>query len=204
MSLQFALISISSMAVQRVVNAYGTVVIAAFTATNRIEQLIHQPYTTLGTSLATYSGQNYGAEKYDRVYTGYRKGLLIMAVTTAIMILVMQFFGGTITSLFVTDDRVVALGAMGLRITSLFYLALGLIYVVRGVLTGVGDAFFALFNGIVEVIGRFTLPILMTKYMGMGETGIWVSAGVVWVVSGVTAWYRYRTYLYDRIKPLKA
>ncbi len=193
MSLQFALISISSMAVQRVVNA-----------TNRIEQLIHQPYTTLGTSLATYSGQNYGAEKYDRVYTGYRKGLLIMAVTTAIMILVMQFFGGTITSLFVTDDRVVALGAMGLRITSLFYLALGLIYVVRGVLTGVGDAFFALFNGIVEVIGRFTLPILMTKYMGMGETGIWVSAGVVWVVSGVTAWYRYRTYLYDRIKPLKA
>lgn len=204
MSLQFALISISSMAVQRVVNAYGTVVIAAFTATNRIEQLIHQPYTTLGTSLATYSGQNYGAKNYDRVYTGYKKGLLIMAVITGIMMLVMQFFGGAITSLFVTDERVVALGAMGLRITSLFYLALGLIYVVRGVLTGVGDAFFALFNGIVEVIGRFTLPILMTKYMGMGETGIWVSAGVVWIVSGVTAWYRYRTYLYDRIKPVKA
>lgn len=204
MSLQFALISISAMAVQRVVNAYGTTVIAAFTATNRIEQLIHQPYTTLGASLATFSGQNYGAKKYDRVYAGYKKGLLIMVVLSAIMILIMQTLGGTITGWFVTDTQVIRLGAMGLRITSLFYAALGLIYVVRGVLTGVGDAFFALFNGIVEVIGRFTLPILMTKYMGMGETGIWVSAGVVWVVSGVTAWYRYMTYLHGRIKPSRA
>ena len=204
MSLQFALISISAMAVQRVVNSYGTVVIAAFTATNRIEQLIHQPYTTLGASLATFCGQNYGARKNDRVYLGYIKGLLIMAVLTAVMIIVMQFFGKGITSLFVTDPDVVALGGMGLRITSLFYPALGLIYVVRGVLTGVGDAFFALFNGIVEVIGRFTLPILMTKYMGMGETGIWVSAGVVWVVSGVSAWWRYKTFLHDRIRPSSA
>ena len=203
MSLQFALISISAMAVQRVVNSYGTTVIAAFTATNRIEQLIHQPYTTLGASLATFCGQNYGAKKYDRVYSGYKKGLLIMAVLTIVMILVMQFFGGAITGLFVTDSEVISLGAMGLRITSSFYFALGLIYVVRGVLTGVGDAFFALFNGIVEVIGRFTLPILITKYMGMGRTGIWVSAGVVWVVSGVSAWYRYRTYLYDSIRPKK-
>ena len=126
-----------------------------------------------------------------------------MAVLTSVMILVMQLFGGAITSLFVTDPKVIELGRTGLRITSLFYLALGLIYVVRGVLTGVGDAFFALFNGIVEVIGRFTLPILMTKYMGMGSTGIWVSAGVVWVVSGVSAWWRYRTFLHDRIKPAK-
>ena len=199
MSLQFALISVSAMAVQKVVNAYGTVVIAAFTATNRIEQLIHQPYTTLGASLATFCGQNYGAKKYDRVYMGYKKGLLIMIVLTSVMFITMQLFGGAITSLFVTDETVISLGAMGLRITSWFYPALGLIYVVRGVLTGVGDAFFALFNGIVEVIGRFTLPILMTAYMGMGKTGIWASAGVVWVLSGVTAWYRYLTYLHKRI-----
>ncbi|MBR4575285.1 MAG: MATE family efflux transporter [Lachnospiraceae bacterium] len=203
MSLQFALISISGMAVQRVVNAYGTVVIAAFTATNRIEQLIHQPYTTLGASLATFCGQNYGARKNDRVYEGYIKGLIIMLVLTAVMILSMQLFGEAITGLFVTDERVIRLGGMGLRITSLFYPALGLIYVVRGVLMGVGDAFFALFNGIVEVIGRFTLPILMTSYMGMGATGIWVSAGVVWVVSGLTAWWRYYTYLHGRIRDAK-
>ena len=123
-----------------------------------------------------------------------------MLVMTAVMILTMQLFGGAITGLFVTDPLVVELGGFGLRITSLFYPALGLIYVVRGVLLGVGDGFFALFNGIVEVIGRFTLPILMTSYMGMGSTGIWVSAGVVWVLSGVTAWWRYRTYLAPSLK----
>ena len=200
MSLQFALIAISSMAVQRIVNSYGTVVVAAFTATSRIEQLIHQPYQTLSASLSTYTGQNYGARKYDRVYTGYKKGFVMMAQLTVVMFVVMQFFGGQITSLFVDDRQVIELGARGLRITSIFYLALGSIYVIRAVLTGVGDAFFALFNGIVEVIGRFTLPLLMTKYMGMGATGIWLSTGLVWILSGATAWLRYYTHLHGTIR----
>jgi len=195
MSLQFALIAISSMAVQRIVNSYGPTVLAAFTATNRIEQLIHQPYMTLGASLSTFCGQNYGAKKYDRVYEGYRKGTMIMIAITAAMMFVMQFFGGAITSLFVPEPEVIRLGAMGLRINSLFYAALGMIYVVRGVLTGVGDAFFALFNGIVEVAGRFTIPLLMTSYLGFGASGIWWSTGLVWVLSAAGAVLRYVTHL---------
>lgn len=191
MSLQFGMIAISTMAVQRITNSYGTVVVAAFTATSRIEQLIHQPYTTLGMSISTFCGQNFGARRFDRVMAGYRKGLLIMISITAVMVIVMQCFGGAITSLFVTDPEVIALGAAGLRVTSLFYAALGLIYVVRGVLTGIGDALFSLLNGIIEVAGRFTIPILITKYLGMGEIGIWVSTGIVWVLSGVTAWMRH-------------
>ncbi len=194
MSLQFALIAISSMAVQRIVNQYGPVVVAAFTATNRIEQLIHQPFMTLGASLSTFSGQNYGAKRNDRVYAGYKSGISIMVLLSLILILGMQLFGRTLTSLFVTDTAIIELGAKGLRITSLFYMALGLIYVVRGVLTGIGDAFFALFNGIVEVIGRFTIPIFMCSYLGFGSTGIWLSAGVVWFLSGITAWFRYLGY----------
>lgn len=194
MSLQFGLIAISAMAVQRIVNSFGTVVVAAFTATNRIEQLIHQPYTTLGASLATFSGQNYGAKRNDRVYQGYKTGVIIMISLTTVLIAVIQLFGKTITSLFVTDNEVIMLGALGLRITSLFYFALGMIYVVRGVLTGIGDAFFALFNGIVEVIGRFTIPVLMTVYMGLGRPGIWISSGVVWLLSAVTAWFRFNSY----------
>ncbi len=199
MSLQFAMIAVSSMAVQRIVNSYGTTVVAAFTATGRIEQFIHMPYQTLGASLATFSGQNYGARKFDRVYAGYRKALLIMAVITVVMLGVMQFFGGAITSLFISEPEVITLGKMGLRITSLFYITLGMIYVVRGVLTGVGDAFFALFNGIVEVIGRFTVPIFFTAYLGMGPKGIWVSSGIVWAISGFTAWLRYYYHLHKKI-----
>ena len=200
MSLQFGLIAISSMAVQRIVNSYGTVVVAAFTATNRIEQLIHQPYTTLGVSLATFTGQNYGARRNDRVYAGYRSGMIIMLILTAVLIFMMQFFGRAMISMFVTDTEVISMGAKGLKITSLFYPVLGVIYVVRGVLTGAGDAIFALLNGIIEVIGRFTIPLLMTSYMGFGAMGIWLSAGVVWALSAVTAWIRYIQYSRKHIK----
>ncbi len=193
MSLQFALIAISGMAVQRIVNNYGTVVVAAFTATCRIEQLIHQPYTTLSASIATFCGQNYGANKLDRVNEGYKKGVIIMVCITIVMMISMQLFGGAITAMFVSDPEIIALGARGLRTTSLFYLALGMIYVVRGVLTGIGDAFFAMFNGVVEVLGRFTVPILLTQYMGLGAIGIWISTGIVWFLSGSTAWLRLYT-----------
>ncbi len=196
MSLQFALIAISAMAVQRIVNNFGTVVVAAFTATNRIEQLIHQPYTTLSASIATFCGQNYGARKLDRVHLGYRKGLIITVCITVVMVISMQLFGGPITAMFVSEPEIISLGAMGLKITSLFYITLGLIYLVRGVLTGIGDAFFALFNGVVEVIGRFTIPLLLTQYLGMGEVAIWVSSGIVWALSGITAWMRLFQILY--------
>ena len=199
MSLQFALIAVSSMALQRVINGFGTIAITAFTATNRIEQFIHQPYMTLASSLATFSGQNFGAKKNDRVLDGYKKGIIIMVSLTVVLMLSMQFFGRTIISFFVSDEDVLAreiieLGAKGLKITSLFYLPLGMIYVVRGVLTGLGDAFFALFNGVIEVIGRFTIPLLLTAYLGYGEAGIWLSSGLVWLLSGVTAWIRYKAY----------
>lgn len=191
LSLQFSMIAISCMALQRVVNSFGEIAVAAFTATSRIEQVIHQPYQTLGAALSTYSGQNYGAGKNDRLNEGYRKSMLIMVVFTIMMIPVMQFFGEGITKIFVKEPEVIAMGAKALRISSWFYVFLGVIYVVRGVLNGVGDAFFALLNGIVEVLGRFTVPILLTMIPMFGVWGIWWSVGIVWFFSGLTAWLRY-------------
>ena len=64
LSVQFSLIAVSCMALQTVVNSFDNwVAVAAFTATSRIEQIIHQPYQTLSAALATYSVQNYGAKK---------------------------------------------------------------------------------------------------------------------------------------------
>jgi len=194
LSFQFSLIAISTMALQRVVNSFGEIAVAAFTATSRIEQLIHQPYQTLSASLSTFCGQNYGAGKHKRVLEGYRKSLVMMAVFTIIMVPVMQLFGRQITSIFVSDPAVIEMGAAAMKISSLFYIFLGLIYVVRGTLNGVGDAFFALINGVVEVIGRFVVPIALTSYFGFGVMGIWWSVGIVWFFSGATAWLRYLKY----------
>ena len=77
-------------------------------------------------------------------------------------------------------------------LSSIFYVFLGVIYIVRGVLNGVGDSFFALLNGIVEVIGRFTVPIILTIIPFIGLWGIWWSVGIVWFISGLAAWLRYR------------
>ena len=86
LAFQTSLIAISCVALQSVVNTFGSVVVAAFTATSRIEQLVQQPYSSLGMAMSTYTGQNIGAEKIDRVRQGYRKALMIMAVFSLVMI----------------------------------------------------------------------------------------------------------------------
>lgn len=192
LSLQFSLIAISCMALQRVVNTFGAVAVAAFTATSRIEQIIHQPYQTMSAALSTFCGQNYGAGKNDRVIKGYHRTFLMMTIFTAIMVPLIQIFGRQIVSIFVDETDVIEMGARAMRITSLFYIFLGLIYVTRGILNGLGDSFFALLNGIVEVVGRFTVPFLLTMIPAIGLWGIWWSVGVVWFLSGFTAWLRYK------------
>lgn len=192
LSLQFSLIAISCMALQRVVNNFGPVTMAAFTATSRIEQLIHQPYQTLSAALSTYTGQNYGAKKMKRLEEGFSKAMLLMAIFSIMMLPVMQFFGRPITAIFVKEPEVLDMGAKALRITSFFYLFLGTIYIVRGVLNGISDAFFALLNGLVEVVGRFVVPVYLVKVNGIGVWGIWWSVGIVWFMAGFTAWLRYR------------
>ncbi len=194
LSLQFSLIAISTMALQRVVNSFGAVAVAAFTSTSRIEQIIHQPYQSLSAAVSTFTGQNFGAKKNKRILEGYKKGLFLMTAFTIIMLVVMQLFGKQITSLFVKEEDVIHMGAVALNITSLFYIFLGCIYIVRGVLNGIGDSFFMLYNGIVEVVGRFTVPFLLTMIPAINVWGIWWSVGVVWFISGFTAWLRYQSF----------
>lgn len=200
LSLQFSLIAISCMALQRVVNSFGAVAVAAFAATSRVEQIIHMPYQTLSAALSTYCGQNFGAKKYDRMINGYRKAMLMMATFTICMIPVVQIFGHGIIRMFVKETSVIEMGAKAIKITSLFYIFLGMIYTVRGILNGMGDSFFAMLNGIVEVIGRFTVPFILVAIPVIGVWGIWWSLGLVWFMAGTTAWWRY---LYMKKKILK-
>ncbi len=152
--------------------------------------------------MATYTGQNYGAGNRDRIFAGFRRAMLLMAGFSVVMMAVMQLFNRQIAAIFIKEPEVIELGGMALRITSLFYLILGVIYVVRGVLMGIGDGFFALYNGVVEVIGRFTVPLFLTSIPAVGMWGIWWSVGIVWFISGATAWLRYRRYGYKKILEL--
>ena len=191
LSLQFSLIAISMMVLQTVINTYGPVVVAAYTSTGRVEQLLHQPYGTLSAALCTFTGQNLGAKKAERLLLGYRKSLILMAAFTLIMVPIMQLFSENIIRIFVDDPEVIRCGAKGLRITSCFYLLLGFINMSRGILNGVGDAVFALINGGIELVVYLTVPFVLVELPMIGVWGIWLSVGICWLSSSICCLLRY-------------
>ena len=191
LALQWSLIAISTTALQSVVNSFGSTAMAAYTATNRLEQLVQQPFGSMSMALSTYAGQNMGAGKKDRIRTGFRDSLLAMIALSALMTLIMQLFGRSLVSMFVHEQEVIDLGGSALKITSFFYVFLGVIYVTRGVLNGVGDAFFSFINGIVEIAGRVGLPLLLLHLTTSGVWSIWITAGVTWMLAGIGCVLRY-------------
>lgn len=192
LALQWSLISVSSTALQTFVNSFGPAAMAAYTSLNRIEQLIHMPYGSISAALATYSGQNYGAHDMQRVKEGFRHGMVISAVFTAVMMLAYQLLNEPIMHLFVKEEAVIRIGAEALTLTSCFYIFLAVIYMSRGVLNGVGDAMFALINGVVEVICRIALPVVLVALLpAIGHMGIWWTTVLTWVISAAFCMLRY-------------
>lgn len=191
LALQWSLIAISTTALQTFTNTFGANAVAAFTATNRLEQLVQQPFGSLSMALSTYSSQNYGANRKDRIRTGFRDNLLATAVLSALMFLLMQVWGNNLIGMFVNEADVIALGGRALKITSFFYLFLGTIYATRGVLNGIGDALFAFINGFVEIAGRIGLPVLLSAIPGVGVWAIWYTAGITWMLAGLSCVLRY-------------
>lgn len=189
--LQSSMIAVSCVALQAVVNSFGSTVVSAFTITSRIEQLVQQPYNSIGTALTTYAGQNIGAGKKDRVELGFRKSILIIVVISAIMIPVTFLFGKNIAGLFVKDAEVIELGSSALRITSLFYFFLGMIYVARSILNGCGDAAFSMVNGLAEVVCRLLFSSILTKIPTIGSWGIWITTGLTWFCVSIVCFMRY-------------
>jgi len=195
LALQWSMIAISTTALQRVVNTFGTVAVAAYTSTGRLEQLVQQPYGSMSMALSNYSGQNWGARKPERIRAGLRQGFAAVGLFSLLMFAVMQLFGNHLIGLFVNDAEVIAMGGRALRITSWFYLFLGVIYVTRGTLNGVGDAFFSFVNGAVEMAGRIFLPILLLGYTNIGVWAVWLTAGLTWMLAGISCLLRYLSWL---------
>lgn len=191
LALQNALIAFSCVALQSVVNSFKEDVMTAYTATGRIEQLVQQPFGSLGTAVSTFAGQNTGAKKLDRVKSGCIKSVILVAAFSLLMVVVMFTQGENIIRFFTPNEVAVGIGAQGLKITSMFYFFLGLIYVFRGTLNGVGDAGFALINGILEVVGRLGFAAILVSISGIGMWGCWYTNGLTWAITGIGCVLRY-------------
>lgn len=190
-ALQNSMIAISCMVLQGVVNSFGDTVMAAYTITNRIEQIVQQPYGSLGAALTTYSGQNIGAGKIDRVKKGFRQAILMALIFSILLIPVAYLFGSRIVGIFVKEQEVIDIGYRALRITSLCYFGLGMIYVPRALLNGCGDTGFAMLNGISEVVCRILYSPIFTRISLLGYWGIWCTTAATWITTAIVCVVRY-------------
>lgn len=185
-ALQNSFVSISMLALQSVINSFQeTVINAAYTAVGRIEQLVMQPFMSLGAAVASFTGQNTGAKKLDRVKRGMISSTFIIIAFSLIMLPVMYFGGEYIMRLFTKKDdfEVVKHGLEGIRITCLFYIFLGMIFITRNFLSGAGDIRIPMIMGITEVICR----VILSRYLSglIGYRGIFLATALTWVFTGI-------------------
>lgn len=190
-ALQNAMISVSMIVLQRTANGFGKEVMAAYTASMRVEQLIQQPYMSLGSAMSTFSGQNYGAQKPERIVHCYLKCVLLIFCFSLVMTGAFLCFANWIAGCFVSDADVIAIAARGLRLSCLFYFFLGLIHLTRGLLNGVGDVSFALLNGLGEVAGRIGFSFLLAQLLSIGYLAVWGTSALTWVLTMLLCVVRY-------------
>lgn len=202
-ALQNALIAFSLIVLQAIVNSYGAVFTTAFTVISRIETLIQQPFMSLGAAVSTYTGQNIGAGKTDRVVKGFNSACLINTIFALVIMALFWLFTPQIVSIFGENPKVMKMAVDGLRITSCFYVFLGLIYPTRNVLNGAGDAMFSLFTGIIECIGRVGFAYPLTLIAFMGSYGVFYATGLTWLLNGLFSLVRYKRGKWKKIHLVK-
>lgn len=197
-ALQNAMVSVSMIYLQKTANSFGDTVIAAYTATMRVEQLIQQPFMSLNAALSTFAGQNVGAGKIERVIRGYHRTVIVSSAFALLMMGLFALISPYIVGLFVSEQSVIDVGAPALVLSSCFYIPLGLIHTTRGLLNGAGDVGFAFINGLAEVVGRIGFALLLVA-LGFGEWSVWGTTCLTWVLTAVMCLVRYKLGKWKRV-----
>lgn len=190
-ALQNAMISCSMIFLQRTANGFGETVMAAYTATMRVEQLVQQPFASMNAAVSTFAGQNIGAGLQKRVIRGYHRSMLVTIGFAVFIAGIFLLLGDQIVGMFVDDPQVIEIGGKALRLSCLFYVALGTIHTTRGLLNGAGDVVYAMINGFVEVIGRIGFAIILVNIPGMGWWAVWTTTCLTWVITALMSLIRY-------------
>ena len=196
MAFQNCIIAVGGMAVQRVVNSFGFIFVAGFTATNKLYGLLEVAATSFGFSMATFAGQNLGARRPDRIRKGTNSALIISTLVSFGIAAIMFVCGRWILSLFISASAESAAEVLDVAVVYLRVMAGGLfvlyyLYVYRSALQGMGDTFMPMLSGIVEFIMRvgvaFTVPALL------GQNGVLLAEPAAWLGATVllgAAYYR--------------
>lgn len=189
---QQTFVAVGMIALYRIVNNFGTDVIAAYSVAGRIDGLAMIPSMIFGQALGTFVGQNLGAGKYERVKRGLKATLFYSVIISILVTIVVAFFKYNLMRLFTDTEAIVEIGAQYLLIVSSCYIIFSLMFSLNGVMRGAGDTLVPMFITLFSlwIIRVPFAAILSTKY---GEIGIWISVPLAWSVGTIFSFIYYRT-----------
>ena len=184
MGLQNMITAMGGLIVQSVINGFGVLFIAGYTAANKLYGLLEIAASSYGYAMSTYSGQNMGAARYDRIGKGLRAANLIGAATALLMSAIMVFFGKPVLGCFLTGDSVTVEGAMRigyhfLLVLAVFFPFLYILYVTRSCIQGMGNSLLPMISSIVQLVMRTGCALLLPALIG--ESGVFYGEVCAWL-----------------------
>ena len=175
--IQQALVGGGFMALLSIVNTFGTQTAAAYSAAGKLDGFIVMPALNIGVALSSFTGQNIGAGRLDRVKKGLRASLFLglgitITATTAIVI-----FGKAVMFLFVNNPEVIELGARYLIIVAPAYFFNTITFTLNGVIRGAGETVFPMISTLLAMwVFRVPAAAVLSRYLG--SDGIWLAVSV--------------------------
>lgn len=195
LALQNGIISIGGMIVQFVVNGYGLIFVAGFTATNKLYGLLETAAISFGYALTTYNAQNYGAKEYKRIKQGVKVASISSVITALIIGVIMILLGRNILALFISGNKKDILAVLQVAYHYLFIMAiclpiLYLLHIYRSALQGLGNTFIPMCSGIVELIMRVVVALFLPLLIG--QEGIYYAEVVAWLGAVILLYASYK------------
>lgn len=185
MALQYSITAIGTMMVQSALNLLGSTAVAAFTAANKIEQVVTQAYVALGTAMATYCAQNMGAGDIRRIRRGFRAGTIIGSVYSVVVAVLIALAGHYLTYLFVdAADVPKVIGGVRtyLICVAIFFIPLTVVNLYRNGIQGMGYGLLPMTAGIAELVGRGVVAVIAARQKSY--VGTCLASPMAWILAG--------------------
>ncbi|MFH1512740.1 MAG: MATE family efflux transporter [Bacillota bacterium] len=157
-----AVFSVQMILVQALMNAMGPLVVTTFTAVMRVDGFIMMPNFTFAAAATTFTAQNYGAKKLDRIRRGQRDTLMVALTCAVFLMICLLLFGRQLMSVFTDTEAVVMLGARVLRILAAGYVAFAVLQTFVGVMNGMSQTTIPMIMGVFTALAvRLPLAYLL-------------------------------------------
>jgi len=184
-------VTVSTMFIQAAVNSYGSTVIGAYTIGNKVENIGFCLAYSIGLAAGVFCGQNIGARNEERTIRGFRSGIILALVYSAVVGTAMMFLAGPLTHLFSEEPEVMDIAVPLIRINAGFAPVLCVVFVFQNFLRNVSDVRPTVVMSFAEVLSRGILPFVLASWMGY--YGIWWATPVGWTLSMIIGFVRYRS-----------